>query len=183
MATRVRLTADVDPEVRRQVRIAAASEDKSISEWVEQALRDRLGQPEPGEATGRRYIAPGISVPPAGSRLGGSTHSQEELLEGALADRAGLYLPSPGAKPSGSDNPIKLRGGKSMSDTIIEEREERDRMLAGEAIDHGVGPDPTWYREGMAISPAPGAIPKGSENPPKLRDGRLISDAVLEDRR
>ncbi len=32
---RVRLTADVEPELRRQVKIAAASSDKSVSEWVE----------------------------------------------------------------------------------------------------------------------------------------------------
>lgn len=40
--TRVRLTADVAPELRRRVKVAAASADRSISEWIEGAVRREL---------------------------------------------------------------------------------------------------------------------------------------------
>ena len=39
---RVRLSVDVDPELRRRVRIAAASKDQSIKEWLEDVLRREL---------------------------------------------------------------------------------------------------------------------------------------------
>ncbi len=38
MLVRVRLSVDVEPELRRRVRIAAASRDLSVKEWVEEAL-------------------------------------------------------------------------------------------------------------------------------------------------
>lgn len=185
MAIRVRLTADVDPEVKKRVKVAAVESETTVSEWVEQALRERLLQFERVETTesGRRYIAPGLSLPPEAEEPRVDSTSREELLKAIIADRDGWRMPSPGSKPMGSKNPVKLRGGKSMAETVIEEREERDRLLAGEAIDDNVGRVPGWYREGMAIAPEPGARPKGSENPPKLRDGGLISDAVIEDRR
>lgn len=41
---RVRLSADVDPELRRQVKVAAAMSDRSISDWVEHAVRRELEQ-------------------------------------------------------------------------------------------------------------------------------------------
>lgn len=41
---RVRLSADVDPELRRQVKVAAAMADRSISDWVEHAVRRELEQ-------------------------------------------------------------------------------------------------------------------------------------------
>lgn len=44
---RVRLSVDIEPEVRRRVRIAAASRDLSVKEWVEEvlewALREEVG--------------------------------------------------------------------------------------------------------------------------------------------
>ena len=95
MTTRVRLTADVDPDVKKRVRIAAIESDTSVSEWVERALREKLRQSEPGEIaeSGRRYIAPGLSLPPEG------------------------------AKPRGSTHPPRLRGhGGTISDAVIEDR-------------------------------------------------------------
>lgn len=44
--SRVRLSADVDAELRRQVRIAAASSDVSVSEWIEAAVRRELEREE-----------------------------------------------------------------------------------------------------------------------------------------
>ena len=40
--TRVRLSVDVDPDLRRHVKIAAASKDQSVKEWLEDAIRREL---------------------------------------------------------------------------------------------------------------------------------------------
>lgn len=39
---KVRIVADVDPDLRRAVKVAAASTDRSISEWIERAVRHEL---------------------------------------------------------------------------------------------------------------------------------------------
>ncbi len=44
--TRVRLSADVDAELRRRVRIAAASSDRSVGKWIEAAVRQELEREE-----------------------------------------------------------------------------------------------------------------------------------------
>lgn len=41
--TRVRLSVDVEPELRRRVRMAAASKDQSVKEWLESVLERELG--------------------------------------------------------------------------------------------------------------------------------------------
>lgn len=43
---RVRLTADVEPELRRRVKIAAVNRDSSVSEWIEEAVRRELEREE-----------------------------------------------------------------------------------------------------------------------------------------
>ena len=40
--TRVRLSVDVDSELRRRVRMAAASKDQSVKEWLEAVLEREL---------------------------------------------------------------------------------------------------------------------------------------------
>lgn len=40
--TRVRLSVDVDPTLRRQVKIVAASKDQSVKEWIEGAIKRAL---------------------------------------------------------------------------------------------------------------------------------------------
>jgi hypothetical protein len=42
VVTRVRLSVDVDSELRRRVRIAAASKDQSVKEWLEDVLEREL---------------------------------------------------------------------------------------------------------------------------------------------
>jgi hypothetical protein len=42
IVARVRLSVDVDPELRRRVRMAAASKDQSVKEWLEDVLRREL---------------------------------------------------------------------------------------------------------------------------------------------
>lgn len=39
---RVRLSVDVEPELRRRVRVAAASRDLSVKEWLEDLLKREL---------------------------------------------------------------------------------------------------------------------------------------------
>ena len=39
---RVRLSVNVDPELRRRVRMAAASKDQSVREWLEDVLKREL---------------------------------------------------------------------------------------------------------------------------------------------
>jgi hypothetical protein len=50
---RPRITVDVDPAIRRRVRMAAAQRDVTVSQYVLEALEDRLrvDLPEGAEAT------------------------------------------------------------------------------------------------------------------------------------
>jgi hypothetical protein len=43
---RVRLSADVEPDLRRRVRIAAAKSDRKVSEWIAEAVRRELEREE-----------------------------------------------------------------------------------------------------------------------------------------
>lgn len=88
MATRVRLTADVDPEVKKQVRIAAIQSETSVSEWVERAVIREL----------------------------------ERANDIAVEEEEELILPPAGVKPRGLRDRIRLRGGGTMSDAVIEDR-------------------------------------------------------------
>lgn len=81
---RVKLTLEVEPELRRRVKIAAASRDQSIREWIVGAI-------------------------------------QHELENGGEEEE--LTLPSAGAKPRGSENPPRPRGGGNpVSEAVIEDR-------------------------------------------------------------
>lgn len=40
--TRVRLSVDVDPALRRRVKMVAASKDQSVKEWIEGAIKREL---------------------------------------------------------------------------------------------------------------------------------------------
>ena len=42
IVARVRLAVDVDPELRRRIRMAAASRDQSVKQWLEDVLADAL---------------------------------------------------------------------------------------------------------------------------------------------
>ena len=128
--TRVRLTADVEPELRRQVKIAAASSDKSVSEWIEDVLRDELQEYQDG----RRVVYIGnskVTMPPPGVKLHGRKHPKHPpklrgaggtIADGVIEDRDGMYLPPAGAKPKGSKNPPRFTDGSKISDAVIEDR-------------------------------------------------------------
>lgn len=106
---RVRLTADVAPELRRMVKIAAASTDRSVSEWIEGAVRHELERQgysdEPGvsdegvEGKNGDWLAGDLS------RLGG--FEPYEWRAGELEEGKPLgYEPGVG---------IVVRGGKERS--------------------------------------------------------------------
>lgn len=58
---RVRIVADVDPELRRRVKVAAASGDRTISEWVEEALRRELEREDSETGAISRLSAPSFA--------------------------------------------------------------------------------------------------------------------------
>lgn len=59
--SRVRLSADVDAELRRRVRVAAASSDSSVSEWIEAAVRHELEREETRTAAVSHASAPAFA--------------------------------------------------------------------------------------------------------------------------
>jgi hypothetical protein len=88
---RVKLTLEVEPELRRRIKLSATARDESLREWVHRALLRELEED--------------------------SGVAGHELLEGRLT------LPPTGAKPKGSDNPPKPRGGGNpVSEAVIEDR-------------------------------------------------------------
>ncbi len=91
--TRVRLSVDVDPELRRRVRMAAASKDQSVKDWLEDVLKRELKRTDEDIAWMEGDL----------SRLGG--FEPYEWDEGELEDETPVrYEPGQGlrvAKPGG----------------------------------------------------------------------------------
>jgi predicted transcriptional regulator len=92
--TRVRLSVDVDPELRRRVRMAAASKDQSVKEWLESVLERELKRTDEDIAWMEADL----------SRLG--RYEPYEWAEGELEDETpvryepgrGLRVEKPGGK-------------------------------------------------------------------------------------
>jgi hypothetical protein len=80
---KVKLAIEVEPEWRRQVKLAATSSDQSVRQWIVNAIQREL------------------------DREGGD----------------GLIMPARGAKPRGIANPPKPRSGRLLSDAVIEDRD------------------------------------------------------------
>jgi hypothetical protein len=55
---RARLSIDVEPGLRRRIKIAAATRDLSVREYVEGIVRQALASDAPEEDTGDRMIEP-----------------------------------------------------------------------------------------------------------------------------
>lgn len=90
--TRVRLSVDVDPELRRRVRMAAASKDQSVKEWLEDVLKRELKRTEEDTAWMESDL----------SRLG--EFEPYEWTEGELEDETPVrYEPGRG---------LRIEGGK-----------------------------------------------------------------------
>ncbi len=90
--TRVRLSVDVDPELRRRVRMAAASKDQSVKEWLEEVLKRELRRTDEDIAWMESDL----------SRLG--EYEPYPWTEGELEDEAPVrYEPGRG---------LRIEGGK-----------------------------------------------------------------------
>ena len=74
--TRVRLTVDVAPDLRRRIRIAA-SRDETVKEWVERAILRELREEE-----GDEYVLP------AGPKPEGLREGAPKLGSGARVSEA-----------------------------------------------------------------------------------------------
>lgn len=80
---RVKLTLEVEPELRRRVKIAAASRDQSIREWILGAIRHELSLEDDGE---EELTLPPPGVKPRGSEnpprpRGGGNPVSEAVIE------------------------------------------------------------------------------------------------------
>ncbi len=74
---RVRLTVDVAPDLRRRIKIAAASRDETVKEWIERAILRELREEEVDEY-----------VPPSGPKPEGLREGAPKLRSGATASEA-----------------------------------------------------------------------------------------------
>lgn len=84
---RVRLSIGVDPELRRRVRVAAASKDQSVKEWLEDVLERELRRSNEDNAWMEGDL----------SRLG--EFDSYEWAEGELDDEASVrYEPGRGLR-------------------------------------------------------------------------------------
>jgi hypothetical protein len=95
---KVKLTAEVDPELERRLKIAATGADKSVSEWIEELVQRELENGVPAKSVGmaRNSLPPEFHIPPAGVR------------------------------PTRYRNPVKLRPGSgTVADAVLEDRGER----------------------------------------------------------
>jgi hypothetical protein len=96
VVARVRLSVDVEPELRRQVRVAAARKDQSVKEWLEDVLERELKRTDDDNAWMESDL----------SRLG--EFEPYEWDEGELEDEApvrrepgrGLRVAKPGGNGS-----------------------------------------------------------------------------------
>ncbi|MBX6765519.1 MAG: hypothetical protein IRY88_17905 [Rubrobacteraceae bacterium] len=76
---RVRIAADVDADLRRRVKVAAASADKSVSEWIEEAVRRELEREE------KQEYYPSEGSKPKGSK--NPPRSGRSVAEAVIEDR------------------------------------------------------------------------------------------------
>lgn len=79
---RVRIAADVDADLRRRVKVAAANTDRSISEWIEGAVRRELENSEVEELT-----MPAEGEKPRGSKRAPRPKSGRTVAEAVVEDR------------------------------------------------------------------------------------------------
>jgi hypothetical protein len=81
---RVKLSVEVEPELRRRVKIAAASKDQPIREWIVGAIRHELEN----EVEEDELILPPAGVKPQGLREGApKLRSGATLSEAVIEDR------------------------------------------------------------------------------------------------
>lgn len=90
---KARLTVDVDPALRRRIRVAAAVRDESLKEWIQRAVLRELEE-EAGSV----------------ARVPASAEVQD-------------YYAATGPKPGGGEGRRpQPKSGRSVSEAIIEDR-------------------------------------------------------------
>lgn len=116
---RARLSIDVDPELRRRIKIAAAEQDLSVRDFVERILRQAIqGDVPSGGGSAQMARSPHVDQPPMRDRL-----TPEEQARGrrALAELERL-----------NEELLQQRSGRpfpSSWEMINEARDERTRQL------------------------------------------------------
>ena len=90
----VKISFEVEPELRRRVKMAAVSRDQSVKDWIQHAIRRELERE--GEV--------------------------EEAPISRAGDDEQEYYPSEGGKPQGSKNPPRPRSGRTVAEAVIEDR-------------------------------------------------------------
>ena len=78
---RVRIAADVDAELRRRVKVAAAVSDKSVSEWIEEAVRHEV------DRDAEELTMPVRGEKPRGSHNPPRPKSGRTVAEAVIEDR------------------------------------------------------------------------------------------------
>lgn len=89
---KVKLTLEVEPELRRRIKLSATAKDESLREWVHRAILREL-----------------------------ETEGGEARKEGTTGEERGYY-PSRGGKPRGSEQPPRPKSGRTVADAVIEDR-------------------------------------------------------------
>lgn len=102
----VKISFEVEPELRRRVKMAAVSRDQSVKDWIHQAILRELDRE--CEASTSRTGAPAFDRDRDGKDDDG--YDEQE------------YYPSEGGKPQGSKNPPRPRSGRTVAEAVIEDR-------------------------------------------------------------
>jgi len=84
---RVRLSADVDAELRRRVRIAAASSDRTVSEWIEGAVRRELEREAEIDSEEEQEYYPSEGGKPTGLEDAPRPKSGRTVADAVIEDR------------------------------------------------------------------------------------------------
>ncbi len=89
--TRVRLSVDVDPDLRRRIKISAAARDETVKDFLERAILRELRQGNGGAA--RRHdeeeqeFYPSKGGKPQGSKNPPSSRSGRTVADAVIEDR------------------------------------------------------------------------------------------------
>jgi hypothetical protein len=86
MMARTRLTVDVDPELRRRIRVAVASRDETIKDFLERAILRELADLELDVE--QKYYLPEDPKPAAGvGEDAPESRSERTVAEAVIEDR------------------------------------------------------------------------------------------------
>lgn len=79
---KVKLSVEVEPELRRQVKLAATSKDQSVRQWIVNAIQRELD-----EEDGDDIIMPPKGAKPKGSMNPPTPRSGRSVADAVLEDR------------------------------------------------------------------------------------------------